>query len=66
MLHLLEVQSRGRDLEDGLVVDLDGVGVWGQGWRFVCLWLIRRDLKALALAAGLLVAIQALGASLRS
>ena len=27
MLHLLEVQSRGRDLEDGLVVDLDGVGV---------------------------------------
>ena len=32
MLHLLEVQCRGRDLEDGLVVDLDGVGAWGQGW----------------------------------
>ena len=33
MLHLLEVQSRGRDLEDGLVVDLDGVG--GLGLRVV-------------------------------
>ena len=31
-LHLIEVQHRGSDLEDGLVVDLDGVGVWGQGW----------------------------------
>ena len=26
MLHLFEVQCRGRDLEDGLVVDLNGVG----------------------------------------
>ncbi len=31
MLHLLEVQHRGGDLEDGLIVDLDGVGVWVKG-----------------------------------
>ncbi len=25
------LQHRGRDLEDGLIVDLDGVGVWVKG-----------------------------------
>ena len=30
MLHLLEVQHRARDLEDGLAIDHDGVGAWGK------------------------------------
>ena len=31
MLHLLEVQYRGSDLEDGLIADLNGVGAWVKG-----------------------------------
>ena len=41
MLHLLEVQSRGSDLEDGLISDLDRVGacveggLWGKAERLL-------------------------------
>ena len=31
MLHLLEVQCQGSDLEDGLAIDHDGVGVCVEG-----------------------------------
>lgn len=31
MLHLLEVQHRARDLEDGLAVDHDGIGACVEG-----------------------------------
>lgn len=34
MLHLLEVQCQSSDLEDGLVIDHDGVGTCVEG----CLW----------------------------
>ena len=31
MLHLLEVQHRGSDLEDGLAIDHDGIGACVEG-----------------------------------
>ena len=31
MLHLLEVQCQGSDLEDGLAIDHDGVGACVEG-----------------------------------
>ena len=30
MLHLLEVQCQGSDLEDGLAINHYGVGAWGK------------------------------------